>query len=60
MSKKKLAQAIEKVMNSDEMKTFVKNDSLVADVEGPAEFTKFVTEQDKITADWLKQLNFTK
>ena len=58
--KNKLAQAIEKVMNSDEMKTFVKNDSLVANVEGPAEFTKFVTEQDKITVDWLKQLNFTK
>ncbi len=58
--KNKLAQAIEKVMRSDEMKTFVHNDSLVADVMGPAEFTKFVTEQDKITADWLKTLGFIK
>jgi tripartite-type tricarboxylate transporter receptor subunit TctC len=58
--KNKLAQAIEKVMNSDEMKKFVHNDSLVADVEDPTEFTKFVTEQDKITADWLKQLGFNK
>jgi len=58
--KNKLAQAIEKVMNSDEMKNFIHNDSLVADVEGPIEFTKFVTEQDTITADWLKQLDFTK
>lgn len=58
--KGKLAKAIEKVMSSDEMKKFVDNDSLVADVEGPAEFTKFVTEQDKITADWLKQLGFSK
>jgi putative tricarboxylic transport membrane protein len=58
--KSKLAQAIEKVMNSDEMKKFVHNDSLVADVEDPTEFTKFVTEQDKITADWLKQLGFNK
>ncbi len=58
--KNKLAQAIEKVMSSDEMKTFVHNDSLVADVMGPAEFTKFVTEQDKITADWLKTLGFIK
>jgi putative tricarboxylic transport membrane protein len=58
--KNKLAHAIETVMNSDEMKKFVHNDSLVADVEGPAAFTKFVTEQNKITADWLKQLGFTK
>ncbi len=58
--KNKLAQAIETVMNSDEMKKFVHNDSLVANVEGPAEFTKFVTEQNRITADWLKQLGFNK
>lgn len=58
--KNKLAAAIEKAMNDDEMKTFVHNDSLVADVEGPAEFTKFVTEQNTITVDWLKQLGFIK
>ena len=44
----------------EEMKNFVHNDSLVADVMGPADFTKFVTEQDQITADWLKQLGFIK
>lgn len=58
--KSKLAAAIEKAMNDDEMKTFVHNDSLVADVEGPADFTKFVTDQDKITVDWLKRLGFIK
>lgn len=58
--KNKLADAIKKAMNDDEMKTFVRNDSLVADVEGPAEFTKFVTEQNTITVDWLKRLGFIK
>jgi tripartite-type tricarboxylate transporter receptor subunit TctC len=58
--KNKLAAAITKAMNDDEMKTFVRNDSLVADVEGPVEFTKFVTEQNAITVDWLKQLGFIK
>ena len=56
----KLAGAIQKVMSSDEMKKFVHNDSLVADYMGPADFTKFVSEQDKITRDWLKQLGFSK
>ena len=56
----KIAGAIQKIMNTDEMKTFVHNDSLVADVQGPADFTKFVTEQDQITVDWLKQLGFSK
>ena len=42
----KLAGAIQKVMSSDEMKKFVHNDSLVADYMGPADFTKFVGEQD--------------
>ena len=56
----KIASAIQKIMNSDEMKEFVRNDSLVADFQGPADFTKFVNEQDQITVDWLKQLGFTK
>ena len=56
----KIAGAIQKIMNTDEMKTFVHNDSLVADVLGPADFTKFVNEQDQITVDWLKQLGFSK
>ncbi len=56
----KIAGAIQKIMNTDEMKTFVHNDSLVADVQGPADFTKFVNEQDQITVDWLKQLGFSK
>jgi len=56
----KLASAILKVMSSDEMKKFVHNDSLVADYMGPADFTKFVGEQDEITRDWLKQLGFSK
>jgi tripartite-type tricarboxylate transporter receptor subunit TctC len=58
--KNKLAAAIEKAMNDDEMKKFVRNDSLVYDVQGPAEFTKFVKEQDTITEDWLKRLGFIK
>jgi len=58
--KNKLAAAIEKAMNDDEMKKFVHNDSLVAAVEGPVEFTKFVKEQDTITVDWLKRLGFIK
>jgi tripartite-type tricarboxylate transporter receptor subunit TctC len=58
--KNKLAAAIEKAMNDDEMKKFVHNDSLVYDVQGPAEFTKFVKEQDTITEDWLKRLGFIK
>lgn len=56
----KIGGAIEKVMASDEMKQFVHNDSLVADYMGPAEFTNFVRDQDKITVDWLKQLGFLK
>lgn len=56
----KLAGAIQKVMSSDEMKMFVHNDLLVADYMGPADFSKFVGEQDTITRDWLKQLGFSK
>lgn len=56
----KLAGAIEKVMQTDEMKKFVSNDSLVYDYQGPAEFTKFAQEQDKITVEWLKELGFIK
>lgn len=58
--KNKIADAIKKVMDTDEMKEFMRNDSLVADVQGPADFTKFVNEQDQITVDWLKQLGFSK
>lgn len=58
--KNKIAGAVQKVMATDEMKQFVHNDSLVADVMGPVDFTKFVTEQDQITVDWLKQLGFSK
>ena len=54
----KIASAIEKVMTSAEMKEFVHNDSLVSDFMGPADFTKFVNDQDKITTDWLKELGF--
>ena len=56
----KLAGAIQKVMASDDMKQFVHNDSLVADYMGPADFTNFVRDQDKITVDWLKELGFLK
>ena len=56
----KLAGAIQKVMASDDMKQFVHNDSLVADYMGPADFTNFVHDQDKITVDWLKELGFLK
>jgi len=56
----KLASAIQKVMASDDMKQFVHNDSLVADYMGPADFTNFVRDQDKITVDWLNQLGFLK
>lgn len=58
--KNKIADVIKKVMATNEMKEFVRNDSLVADVQGSAEFTKFVNEQDQITVDWLKQLGFKK
>ena len=57
--KSKIAGAVEKVMATKEMKDFVHNDSLVADVMGPVDFTKFIIEQDKITVDWLKQLGFS-
>lgn len=56
----KIAAAIQKVMNTDEMKDFVRNDSLLADYMGPAEFRKFVVEQDEITQDWLNKLGFIK
>jgi tripartite-type tricarboxylate transporter receptor subunit TctC len=58
--KNMIADAIKRVMDTNEMKEFVRNDSLVADVQGPADFTKFVNEQDQITVDWLKQLGFSK
>ncbi len=54
----KIADAIGKVMATDEMKQFMHNDSLVADYMGPQDFTNFVRDQDKITVDWLKQLGF--
>jgi len=54
----KISGAIEKVMATDDMKAFMRNDSLVADYMGPKQFTDYVMEQDKITVDWLKKLGF--
>lgn len=58
--KQKLANAVEKAMNSDDIKKYIHDSSLVYDFEGPAQFTQFAKEQDKITVDWLTKLGFIK
>ncbi|MDQ4134879.1 MAG: tripartite tricarboxylate transporter substrate binding protein [Pseudomonadota bacterium] len=58
--KDKLVKAVEQVMTSDEMKRYIKESSLVYDFMGPAKFTEYAEQQDRITKDWMKRLGLTK
>ena len=58
--KDKLVKAIEQVMTSDEMKQYIKESSLVYDFMGPAKFTEYAEQQDRITKDWMKTLGLIK
>ena len=51
--KAKLASAIEQCMKSSDMQAYLKAGSLEYSFLGPADFTRFAREQDKITVDWL-------
>lgn len=54
----KLVSAIQQAMESPEMQQFMKNESLEYDFAGPKEFTAYVAQQDKLTAQWLKRLGY--
>ncbi len=56
----KFAADVKAALDSPEMQSFIKHDSLVYDYAGPAAFTAFAKRQDVLTAAWLKKLGFTK
>jgi tripartite-type tricarboxylate transporter receptor subunit TctC len=58
--KDKLVKSIEQVMNSDDMKKYMSESNLVYDFMGPAEFTAYAEQQDRITKDWMKTLGLVK
>jgi tripartite-type tricarboxylate transporter receptor subunit TctC len=58
--KEKLVKAIEQVMTSGEMKQYIKESSLVYDFLGPAQFTAYAEQQDRVTKDWMKTLGLLK
>ena len=47
-------------MTSDEMKQYIKESSLVYDFMGPAKFTEYAEQQDRVTKDWMKTLGLMK
>ena len=56
--KEKLVKAIEQVMTSGEMKQYIKESSLVYDFLGPAQFTAYAEQQDRVTKDWMNTSAF--
>lgn len=54
--KKRIAAAFEKALKSPEMVKYMEEAALVNSFKGPEEFTQYVQQQDKVTADWLKRL----
>ena len=58
--KQKLASEIEQALKSPDLQQYINGSSLQYDYMGPAAFTSFAKEQDKVTAAWLKQLGITK
>ncbi|PSC05600.1 hypothetical protein SLNSH_08470 [Alsobacter soli] len=58
--KQKLAAAIEKVMKSPDMQSYLKTGSLEYSFAGPEDFTAFARKQDQITVQWLQQLGMMK
>jgi tripartite-type tricarboxylate transporter receptor subunit TctC len=58
--KARLADAITQVMASPELKKYLADASLVANVMRPAEVTAYARKQDQITKDWMKALELVK
>lgn len=58
--KQRLASEIEKALKSPPLQEYIKTSSLEYDFMGPAEFTKFAHEQNKVTIDWLKRLGMSR
>ena len=58
--KRRIAEAVVKVMATPEMQKYVKGASLVVNTMGPAEFTAYAKAQDVTTKKWMQQLEITK
>ena len=56
----KLAAAFKQALESPEMVAYMKESALQNSFAGPAEFTKSVEDQDKITKEWLQTLGLVK
>lgn len=58
--KRRIAEAVVKVMATPDMQRYVKDASLVVNTMGPAEFTAYAKSQDATTKQWMQQLEMTK
>jgi len=58
--KAKLADAVAQVMAGEEIRKYINDSSLVADLLKPAEFTVYAEQQDQVTKDWLRNLGLVR
>jgi putative tricarboxylic transport membrane protein len=54
--KQRIATAFKNALNSPEMVQYMKEAALVNSFSGPEEFTAYVQQQDRVTAEWLNRL----
>jgi tripartite-type tricarboxylate transporter receptor subunit TctC len=54
--KQKLASAVEKALNTPELKAYLDEAGLTYGFQGPVDFTTFAKKQDAITKEWFKKL----
>lgn len=54
--KQRIATAFRNALSSPEMVQYMKKAALVNSYAGPEEFTAYVQQQDRVTAEWLDRL----
>jgi tripartite-type tricarboxylate transporter receptor subunit TctC len=58
--KTKIATAVQKVLQTEELTSYIKESSLVSAYQGPEDFTAFAKAQDELTKSWMKKLSLTR
>lgn len=58
--KAKLADAIHKAMQTPSLQAYMEESALVDAFQGPAEFTAYAAQQDKLTKHWMETLGLTR
>jgi tripartite-type tricarboxylate transporter receptor subunit TctC len=58
--KEKLASAAAVAINSDDIKKYIREASLVINLMKPAEFTDYAKKQDQVTKEWIRVLDLVR